>query len=78
MTTAWMSRAACIGADPALFFPERGEAGQGVPEAKAICRGCPVRLECLDYAIANNEPCGVFGGTTVDERDRIRWKRGAA
>ena len=48
----WMLRAACRGMDPDLFFPERGEITDA---CKTICRGCPVRLDCLDYAMVNGE-----------------------
>src|SRR5690606_16852005 len=45
----WRNRAACLGVDSDLFFPPPGP--YGAEEAKAICRDCPVRAECLDYAV---------------------------
>ncbi len=47
--------------------------------AKAVCRACPVRRECLDWAVEANERAGVWGGTTPDERAQLpteRWQGG--
>lgn len=38
-------------------------------DAKRLCSFCPVREECRDYAIANDETDGIWGGLTPDERD---------
>ena len=58
----WLDQAACIGADTKLFFPGRGS----TPKiAKEICGGCPVRVECLEYAIRKNVQGGVLGGESV-------------
>ncbi len=46
---AWQDQANCLGVDPDLFFPERGASTR---EAKEVCRGCEVRQQCLDYALA--------------------------
>lgn len=54
---------------PVALFPERG--GDGV-KAKAICAGCPVRAECLDYALADVELRGTWGGTSPGERKALR------
>ena len=51
--TDWKARANCMGVDPDLFFPERG---MSTREAKEVCRGCVVREDCLEYALANGEP----------------------
>ncbi len=66
----WMQRASCRGADPALFFPERGANTAG--KAKAICAGCGVREECLEYALADSESAGVWAGLAERERRRLR------
>jgi WhiB family transcriptional regulator, redox-sensing transcriptional regulator len=71
----WFQRAACIGCDPDLFFPERGEHTR---PAKEVCRGCPVREECLEFALATVEKFGIWGGTSERERRRIRRDRAAA
>ena len=66
---AWQARAACFGADPTIFFPERGEP---TTLAKEMCRSCPVRDECLAHAMAHNEKFGIWGGTSERERRRMR------
>jgi WhiB family redox-sensing transcriptional regulator len=70
----WMEEAACANSDPDLFFPERGDS---VVEAKAVCRGCPVRAECLEYALERGEKYGLWGGLSVRERRKIRAQRRA-
>ena len=73
---AWHQHGACRGADPNLFFPERGES---VKEAKAVCERCPVRAECLDYAMENHEVVGIWGGLSARERRQLsRTRREAA
>lgn len=77
--TSWMTYANCAGVDPALFFPEREYGGPAdVQAAKEVCRGCVVRAKCLDYAIANGERHGVWGGETEKTRRRIGKERRAA
>ncbi len=56
---------------PEAFFPEKGGSTR---EAKRICLGCEVRDECLEYALANDERFGIWGG--LSERERRRLKRG--
>jgi WhiB family redox-sensing transcriptional regulator len=68
----WQSRANCMGVDPDLFFPERGASTR---EAKEVCRGCVVREDCLEYALANGEKFGIWGGLSERERRRIRRAR---
>lgn len=68
----WRARAACRGADPNLFFPERGES---TAAAKAVCNGCPVASECLDYALDAGEKHGIYGGKSEKERRSIRRRR---
>jgi WhiB family transcriptional regulator, redox-sensing transcriptional regulator len=65
----WMKRAQCRGVGRDLFFPEHG--GNGT-RARRICSSCPVRQDCLDYALANPEMAGVWGGTTERERQKMR------
>jgi WhiB family redox-sensing transcriptional regulator len=69
---AWQARANCMGVDPELFFPERGSSTR---EAKEVCRGCVVRIECLEFAIANSEKFGIWGGMSERERRRVRRAR---
>ncbi len=68
----WATRAACRGLDPDLFFPERGEPTR---EARTVCNQCPVRVDCLNYALDNNERFGMWGGLSERQRRRIRAGR---
>ncbi len=67
---AWMLEAKCLDADPEAFFPEKGGSTR---EAKRICATCPVREECLDFALTQDERFGIWGG--LSERERRRAKR---
>lgn len=64
--------ALCAQTDPAIFFPDRGGSNQ---DAKKVCASCPVRTECLTYALADPTLTGVWGGTTTQQRGRIRAAR---
>lgn len=69
---AWQADGACRTHDTDLFFPERG---QPLDASRRICAGCPVREQCLDYAVEHNIGFGVWGGLSERERRRIRsWK----
>lgn len=65
---AWQARAACRGVDPSLFFPETRKDSD---TAMKICAGCPVRLQCLDFAIVTREAQGVWGGTNERQRRKM-------
>jgi len=79
--TRWKFRGACNGADPGLFdtsnrnnqrlvdkiYPRRNR----YAEAKKICNGCVVKLECFSWAMEYEEPTGVWGGLTARERRKI-------
>lgn len=67
---SWHEHAVCPSTDPEAFFPQKGGSTR---EAKAICKGCPVRAECLDYALEFDERFGIYGG--LSERERRRLKR---
>ncbi|WP_029458394.1 WhiB family transcriptional regulator [Dietzia alimentaria] len=69
---SWQDRALCAQTDPEAFFPEKGGSTR---EAKKICTGCEVKAECLEYALANDERFGIWGG--LSERERRRIKREA-
>ncbi len=71
---SWQIRANCLGLDPELFYPERGSPTR---EAKGVCQGCVVKQECLDFAIANGERFGVWGGMSERERRGVRIIREA-
>ena len=72
----WWRAAACQEADPELFFPvaPHGPGAGEIARAKAVCAGCQVRRECLQYALATRQLHGVWGGTTEDER-RLHVRR---
>jgi WhiB family transcriptional regulator, redox-sensing transcriptional regulator len=69
---AWMIRGRCRAVDPALFFPSDGI---GVEIAQRVCADCPVRAECLEYALANRIEHGVWGGYSERGRTRILQRR---
>jgi len=81
MTTAirhdaeWRSASACRHANPDIFFPvataASGRAEQAA-RAKAICARCPVWSQCLEFAQVNELNHGIWGGTTPEDRMRIR------
>jgi WhiB family redox-sensing transcriptional regulator len=66
--------ALCKGQDPSPWFPGPGGS---MDRAKAVCRACPARVHCLEWAMQADERAGVWGGTSPDERDQLRraWKR---
>lgn len=72
--TEWMDRAECAGMDPDLFFPVE-KTGPTVAAPKAVCAGCPVRVECAMHALNVGEEYGVWGGLTERERRRVRRGR---
>ncbi len=71
----WQADAACRTIDTDLFFP--ASEAEAAP-ALAICATCPVRQECLEWALATRQHDGVWGGTTDSERRRIRRRRSVA
>jgi WhiB family redox-sensing transcriptional regulator len=75
--TTWIGEARCIGEDPELFFP------MGPPtlvmaqtaRAKAVCQGCAVRDDCLEWSLVTAQDAGVWGGLDEDERRELRRRR---
>ena len=68
----WHQRAACRGMGHTAFMGRRREQYAG----RELCCRCPVRRECLEFALADTELVGLWGGTT--ELDRRRMRRGWA
>jgi WhiB family redox-sensing transcriptional regulator len=66
---SWQEQALCAETDPEAFFPEKGGSTR---EAKKICTGCEVKAQCLEYALANDERFGIWGGLSERERRRLR------
>ncbi|SDD49162.1 WhiB family transcriptional regulator, redox-sensing transcriptional regulator [Geodermatophilus telluris] len=69
---SWRLDALCAETDPEAFFPEKGGSTR---EAKRVCSGCSVRAECLEFALANDERFGIWGGLSERERRRVRLQR---
>ena len=74
--STWDSHAACRGPNSALFFPPtrrelpyRRELREQA--ARLICSQCPVRRECLEYALRVPEQFGVWGGCNEEERRQL-------
>lgn len=70
----WRHQAACLNEDPELFFPvgNTGPALMQIAEAKKVCRICPVREACLQWALDAGQDHGVWGGMSEDERRALR------
>jgi WhiB family redox-sensing transcriptional regulator len=75
---AWMVDAACADHPVDWWFPTSGDCGSIVAEARRICHQCPVRVDCLDYALEHGIHHGIWGATTERERRRIRHQLRAA
>jgi len=73
---SWELHAACRGTRSVLFVPPIGyeskeQEHDRVAAAKQICAECPVRRECLEYALRVDEPYGVWGGLSEKERRQL-------
>ncbi|WP_335932950.1 WhiB family transcriptional regulator [Streptomyces sp. PTD5-9] len=66
---AWQETALCAQAGPEFFFPAPGSSTR---EAKQLCNACEGRVACLEYALANDERFGVWGGLSEKEREKLR------
>lgn len=77
MRDDWRHGAACRDEDPELFFPlsEMGPGAKQTVRAKAVCGTCPVRQECLAFAVDNGLDYGVFGGLTGEERRSLARRK---
>jgi WhiB family redox-sensing transcriptional regulator len=71
----WMEFANCVGQTELFFVESRGYSGAQYSKAKEICHTCPVKSECLKFALENSMEFGVWGGKTPAERDRILARR---
>ena len=65
----WRTAAACQSCDPELFFPlsSSGPAVEQIAQAKQVCARCPVRPQCLAFALRTHQAHGVWGGLTAQE-----------
>lgn len=77
---SWREYAACRNQDPEIFFPvgSSGPALEEIEMAKSICHRCPVREQCLDYALRTGQDYGIWGGLTEDERRVLARRRRSA
>jgi WhiB family transcriptional regulator, redox-sensing transcriptional regulator len=79
--TDWVTDAACANLGLSvrerhrLFYPKRSTPKPLINEARAICQACPVRTDCLEWALAVGDWVGIWGGKTVDERREIQRSR---
>jgi WhiB family transcriptional regulator, redox-sensing transcriptional regulator len=73
-TDDWRDVAACRDTNPDLFFPvgTTGPAIEQIEQAKAVCRECLAQSACLDFALVTNQDSGVWGGTSEEERRKLR------
>jgi WhiB family redox-sensing transcriptional regulator len=76
----WQAKASCRGPQAEAFFPpsraeRKEEKLQREERAKAICSTCPVRPDCLEYAIRIHEPHGIWGGLNEVERKQLADRR---
>jgi WhiB family redox-sensing transcriptional regulator len=77
----WQAKAACRGADPSLFFAPEAERVMARKRretaAKAICSGCDVRADCLEWRLDSPDQLdgGIWAGADEDERARMRKNR---
>lgn len=70
----WRDLAACRDTNPDLFFPvgTTGPALEQIEQAKAVCRQCEAQMSCLEFALVTNQDSGVWGGTSEEERRKLR------
>ena len=70
----WQLQAACRGMDGDWFFPPDREQAKArtsrISRAKAVCARCPALIACRDFALENDEPFGVWGGLSEDDREK--------
>jgi WhiB family redox-sensing transcriptional regulator len=73
----WRGQASCRDTNPDLFFPvgTTGPAIEQIEAAKAVCRECLVREQCLEYALETNQDSGIWGGLSEEERRKLRKQR---
>jgi len=77
MGTDWRDNARCAKMPKEIFFEynsikyKKKEREQRTRTAKAVCRICPVKEKCYEFAVRNNEQYGIWAGTLPDERRRL-------
>lgn len=71
---AWMDDALCRHASGVDFFPDESY-NRKAPEAIAVCNVCPVKRDCLNFAMTNGIDHGIWGGTNGNQRKRMKRAR---
>jgi WhiB family redox-sensing transcriptional regulator len=76
----WRDNAACLTADPELFFPvgNTGPAVEQIEKAKSVCARCTMTEVCLQYALETSQDSGVWGGLSEDERRALKRRAARA
>jgi len=64
----WQGSALCAEVDPDMWFPDAGGASKEYLAAKALCQRCPIRAQCLAFALEHHEDHGIWGGLAPSER----------
>ncbi len=82
MDRSWQRTGLCRGNHAYLFFPpsaveRKEERERREHKAKAICSVCPVKSECLEFALEIREPYGIWGALTETERRQVLARRAA-
>jgi len=72
MREQWRARAKCRDREDIDFFPE---VGQAFPQVLKFCSDCPVKNDCLEYAIVNMLDDGYWGGMSANQRNLLRRRR---
>ena len=70
----WRALSACRDTDPDLFFPvgTTGPAIEQIENAKSVCDTCEAKQPCLEFALTTNQDSGIWGGTSEEERRKLR------
>lgn len=71
----WRKQAACANSDTSKFFPSKGKEAKTqhvISAARLVCARCPVRSECLEFAVKNTVMYGIWGGLTREERKKVK------
>lgn len=79
METNWFDKARCKGLETKIFFPSSKdpEMDKKIKSAQKVCSSCPVKRQCLEHAIVNEESHGIWGGLTERRISRLRNEIGS-
>jgi WhiB family redox-sensing transcriptional regulator len=72
----WLPGGACRepDVDPEWFFPH----GENYDRGREVCRRCPVKVQCGQWAMDTGQEFGLWGALTPEERKRLRRMRAVA